>query len=298
MVRTIKNEENASCAGIGRSPRFRSMNMTTSTDAPKNQNPLEQMKKNARAAWAAGDYPAVAKRQLWPVGERIVRHAAVRAGEDVLDVACGTGNAALRAAAAGARTVGVDLTPELLDAGRSLTRQAGVAVEWKEGDAENLPLADESFDVVLSVFGCMFAPRHDVVARELSRVLRPGGRIGICAWTPEGAVGRFFRAMGAYMPPPPAEFATPPLAWGTEDHVRRLFSGTGVTLEFRRETVEFAPLESLEAEVEFATTKFGPLIMARKFLEPQGRWPALLADLARLMEKPEPSEYLVILGRK
>jgi len=104
--------------------------------------------------------------------------------------------------------------------------------------------------------------------------------------------------MGGYMPPPPPEFATPPLAWGNEDHVRRLFSGTGVELEFRRETVEFAPLESIEAEVEFATTKFGPLIMARKFLEPQGRWSALLADLARLMEKQEPSEYLVILGRK
>ena len=136
------------------------------------------------------------------------------------------------------------------------------------------------------------------VARELARVLRRGGRLGICAWTPEGAVGRFFRAMGGYMPPPPPEFATPPLAWGTEDHVRRLFSNTGVELEFRRETVDFPPLESVEAEVEFATSKFGPLIMSRKFLEPQGRWPALLADLARQMEQREPSEYLVILGRK
>jgi SAM-dependent methyltransferase len=274
------------------------MNPSNSSESPQNPSPLEQLKKNARAAWAAGDYPAIARRQLWPVGERIVRHVGIRAGEDVLDVACGTGNAALRAAAAGARTVGVDLTPELLQAGRALASEAGVAVEWKEGDAESLPLADESFDAVVSVFGCMFAPRHEVVAREVARVLRRGGRLGICAWTPEGAVGRFFRAMGAYMPPPPPDFSTPPLAWGNEDHVRRLFSGTGVELEFRRETVDFPPLESLEAEVEFATTKFGPLIMARKFLEPQGRWPALLADLARLMEKQDPSEYLVILGRK
>jgi SAM-dependent methyltransferase len=227
-----------------------------------------------------------------------VRHVEVRSGEDVLDVACGTGNATLRAAAAGARAVGLDLTPTLLDTARSLASEAGVSVTWTEGDAENLPFPDESFDVALSVFGCMFAPRHDVVARELARVVRRGGRLGICAWTPEGAVGRFFRAMGAYMPPPPPEFSTPPLAWGSEDHVRRLFSGTGVELEFRRETVDFPPLESIEAEVEFATTKFGPLIMARKFLEPQGRWPALRADLARQMEQREPSEYLVILGRK
>jgi SAM-dependent methyltransferase len=274
------------------------MNPVTSGASPSNPGPLEQLKKNARAAWAAGDYPAIARRQLWPVGERIVQHVGVRSGEDVLDVACGTGNAALRAAAAGARTVGVDLTPELLEVGRALAHDAGLTVEWKEGDAENLPFSDESFDAVVSVFGCMFAPRQDVVARELSRVLRRGGRLGICAWTPEGTVGNFFRALGAYMPPPPAEFATPPLAWGTEAHVRRLFSDTGVELEFRRETVEFPPLGTVDAEIEFVTTKFGPLIMARKFLEPQGRWPALLADLARLLEKPEPSEYLVILGRK
>jgi ubiquinone/menaquinone biosynthesis C-methylase UbiE len=274
------------------------MNTTNSIQSPDNRGVLEQLKKNARAVWAAGDYPTVAKRQLWPVGERIVRQAGVRSGEDVLDVACGTGNAALRAAAAGARTVGVDLTPELLDAGRALAHDAGVAIEWKQGDAESLPAADESFDVVLSVFGCMFAPRHDVVARELARVLRRGGRLAITAWTPEGAAGRFFRAMGAYMPPPPPEFATPPLAWGTEEHVRRLFAGTGMELEFRRETVDFPRLESIEAEIEFATAKFGPLVMARKFLESQGRWPALLQDLTRLMEQQEPSEYLVILGRK
>jgi SAM-dependent methyltransferase len=265
---------------------------------PTNQGVLEQLKKNARAAWSAGDYPTVAKRQLWPVGERIVRRLGIEPGEDVLDVACGTGNAALRAASAGARTVGVDLTPELLEEGRKLASDAGVTVDWREGDAESLPLESERFDVVLSVFGCMFAPRHDVVARELARVLRRGGRLGICAWTPEGTVGKFFRAMGGYMPPPPPAFATPPLAWGTEDHVRRLFADTGVRLEFARETVDFPRLESLEAEIEFATTKFGPLVMARKFLEPQGRWTALLADLAKLLEHQEPSEYLIILGRK
>jgi SAM-dependent methyltransferase len=275
--------------------RLAHMNMETST---ANQGILEQLKRNARSAWSAGDYPTVAKRQLWPVGERIVRRLGIKPGEDVLDVACGTGNAALRAASAGARTVGVDLTPELLDVAQKLATEAGVTIEWREGDAESLPVASDRFDVVMSVFGCMFAPRHDVVARELARVLRRGGRLGICAWTPEGTVGKFFRAMGGYMPPPPAPFATPPLAWGTEDHVRRLFASTGIELEFARETVEFPRLDSLEAEIEFATTKFGPLVMARKFLEPQGRWPALLADLAKLLEHQEPSEYLIILGRK
>lgn len=258
---------------------------------------LEQFKKNARAGWAAGDYPAIAQRQLWPVGERIVRRIGVRPGQDVLDVACGTGNAALRAAEAGARTVGIDLTPELLQVGRSLASEAGVSVDFREGDAESLPLSDGSFDVVLSVFGCMFAPRHAVVAREMARVVRSGGRLGICSWTPEGSVGRFFRTMGSYMPKPP-DFALPPLLWGTEDHVRSLFADTGVSFEFLRETVEFPQMSSLEAEIEFMTTKFGPLVMARRFLEPAGRWPALLEDLARLLEHPEPSEYLVALGKK
>src|SRR4051794_4393978 len=162
---------------------------------------LEQMKQGVRATWAAGDYEEIARRTLWPVGERIVRRAAVAPGEDVLDVACGTGNAALRAAAAGARVVGVDLTPELFEAGRRLAAEARVEVEWVEGDAEELPAGDDAFDVALSVFGCIFAPRHAVTARELARVLRPGGRLCVTAWTPEGEMGKLFRTLGGYLPP-------------------------------------------------------------------------------------------------
>ncbi len=162
---------------------------------------LEQVKQAARAAWGAGDYPSVARRNLWDVGERIVRRVGVAPGEDVLDVACGTGNAAIRAAEAGGRVVGVDLTPKLLEAGERLAAEANVEIDWIEGDAEALPVDDESFDVVLSVFGCMFAPRHDVTAQELARVLRSGGRLGVCAWTPDGYMGEFFRTMGGYMPP-------------------------------------------------------------------------------------------------
>jgi SAM-dependent methyltransferase len=258
---------------------------------------LDQMKQGVRASWAAGDYPAVAQRQLWPVGERVVERVGVTPGDDVLDVACGTGNAALRAAAAGGRVTGVDLTPQLLDAGRRLAADAGVEIDWIEGDAEALPLSDDSFDVVVSVFGCMFAPRHRVTASELVRVLRPGGRLCVTAWTPEGAMGDFFRTLGGYLPRPPG-FAEPPLCWGSEDHVRELFAGTGLELEFARQTIDFPRFDSLDEEIEFATTKFGPLILARRMLEPQGRWQALLDDLGRMLADPAPAEYLVTVGQQ
>src|SRR5215218_8915057 len=194
-------------------------------------NGLAQFKQMARASWAAGDFPAIARNDLWAMGERIVRRVGVCPGEDVLDVACGTGNAAIRAAEAGGRVVGVDVTPELFEAGRREATAAGVEIEWIEGDAEDLPFADESFDVVLSTFGCLFAPRHEITAREMARVLRRGGRMALFNWTPEGGVGQSFKRMGRYMPPPP-DFVSPPLLWGTEQHVRDLFAGTGVDLEF------------------------------------------------------------------
>jgi SAM-dependent methyltransferase len=259
-------------------------------------NELDQMKQGVRATWAAGDYAAVAEKTLWPIGERIVRRVGVAPGEDVLDVACGTGNAAIRAARAGGRVVGVDLTPELFEAGRRLAAASGVSVEWVEGDAEALPVDDASFDVVVSVFGCMFAPRHRVTAAELARVLRPAGRLCIAAWAPDGLMGEFFRTLGAYFPPPPP-FAEPPLAWGDEDHVRELFAGTGVELAFAREQAEPPQFDSADDEIEFTTSNFGPLIMARRMLEPQGRWPALLDDMRRLIERRAAAEYLVIMGR-
>jgi SAM-dependent methyltransferase len=258
---------------------------------------LATLKQGARATWAAGDYPAIAQRQLWTVGPRIVRAVGVRPGDDVLDVACGTGTAALRAAQAGGRVVGVDLTPELFAAGRRLAAEAGVQIEWVQGDAEDLPLADESFDVVLSTFGCMFAPRHAVTAHELARVLRPGGRLGLTCWTPEGGMGDFFRTVGAYMPPPSA-LAEPPALWGSEAHVEELFEETGVELEFQRDVVTPVPFESTDAAIEFLATKFGPMTMARQITEASGRWPELRAELATLYERDEPLEYLMILGRK
>jgi ubiquinone/menaquinone biosynthesis C-methylase UbiE len=257
---------------------------------------LAKLKQGARAAWAAGDYPAIARRQLWEVGARIVDRVAISPGEDVLDVACGTGNAALRAAQAGGRVVGVDLTPELLDEGRRLAAEADVEVDWRHGDAEELPVEDERFDVVLSTFGCMFAPRHAVAAREIARALRPSGRIGICSWTPEGVMGEFFQKVGSYLPPP-SPLAEPPVLWGSEAHVEQLFADTEVELAFERDTLDPPRFESTDAALEFMQ-KFGPMIMARRLAEAAGRWPELRADLVDNYERGEPAEYLIVLGRK
>jgi SAM-dependent methyltransferase len=266
--------------------------MTTQTVAG-----LAEAKQHARMTWATGDFAEVARLTLWPVGERLVQRVGVGRHEDVLDVACGTGNAALRAAQAGGRTTGVDLTPELFDAGRALAAEAGVDIAWVEGDAEDLPFEDASFDVVLSTFGVMFAPRHRVAATEIARVLRPEGRLGLASWTPEGASGRMFRALGAYAPPPPP-FAEPPLAWGDEDHVRELFDGTGIVLEFAREDVPLSPFPTAEEAVAWSERTFGPTIMLKAMLEQRGEWAACRQTLLEQYDPAGRAEYLVVTGRK
>src|SRR5262249_28104880 len=192
---------------------------------------LAAIKQGARATWAAGDYPAIARKQLWEMGPRVVAAARIRPGEDVLDVACGTGNVAIRAAQAGANVTGLDLTPALFDEGRALAADAQVTVDWVRGDAEDLPFPEASFDVVASSFGCMFAPRHQVTADELARVLRPGGRLVVTGWAPDGAMGTFFRTVGPYLPPPPP-LAEPPILWGDEDHLRGLVAASGIEVRF------------------------------------------------------------------
>jgi SAM-dependent methyltransferase len=193
--------------------------------------------------------------------------------------------------------IGVDLTPELFPAGRRLADEAGVNVDWVEGDAEALPFEDASFDVVLSTFGAMFAPRHDVTAKELSRVLRPGGRLGLCNWTPEGIQGEFFSTLGAHLPPAPT-FAQPPLLRGSRDHVNTLFAGTGMSLEFDRDTVEGASYASADDALDFLSGIFGPMMMLRGMLESTGRWADVRDELAKIYARHEPAEYLVVLGRK
>ena len=257
---------------------------------------LAEMKQRTRAAWAMGDYPAVASRMLWEVGERLVRQVGIGTGEDVLDVACGSGNAALRAAGAGGRVVGVDLTPELFDAGRKLAADAGVMVDWREGDAEALPFPDASFDVVLSVFGCMFAPRHQVAAEEMLRVLRPGGRFAFTAWTPHSGQGEFFRTLAGLMPPAPP-FAQPPLLWGTERHVRELFDRGGVALDFDRDQLHAQRFASGTEAFDWLGSRFGPMLALRGPLG-ENRWNEIRATLSELYERGTPEEYLIVVGRK
>jgi SAM-dependent methyltransferase len=253
-----------------------------------------------RIVWEKGNFGVLA-RHIWDVGASIVEHAAVHEGEDVLDVACGTGNAALRAAARGARVTGLDIVPALLEQGRELAREEGVEVEFVEGDAEALPFADESFDVVLSTFGCMFVPDHRLAAREIARVLRPGGRIGIAAWSPEGTTSEMSQVTAKHMPPPPEGFE-PPMLWGTEDHVREIFAGTGVEPEFTREKVQMGH-ESPEKTMEEFETYFGPVVMARETMEPQGTWQALRDDMLDVFRCADAAdddgvEYLVMTGGK
>src|SRR5262245_45689186 len=186
-----------------------------------------------RSMWALGDYHRFATATVWELGPQLVAACGVSPGQRVLDVAAGTGNVAIRAAQAGASVVASDLTPENFDAGRQAARESGVDLEWVEGDAEKLPFGDAEFDVVTSSFGALFAPSHHAVARELVRVCRPGGVIGMMNFTPDGAGGDFFRVLSAFAPPP-SPGAQPPLLWGTEDHVRNLFGDTVESLDATR----------------------------------------------------------------
>jgi SAM-dependent methyltransferase len=276
--------------------------MTTETQT---QTPTPTMADKLRATWDAGDYAEVADRLVMPLGPVAVEAAAIGAGDEVLDVATGTGNASIPAAATGARVTGLDIAPGLLRTARARAEAAGVTAEFVEGDAEDLPFADASFDVVTSTLGIQFAPHHERTAAELARVLRPGGRMALCNWTPEGYIGRFFAALGPYMPASPAGVSPPP-RWGDPDHVTALFAGTGVTLSFARRTVDFRD-RSPESFIDFMATCYGPLVKAREMLSADGRWNGLRADLVALSAAMDegtagafrvPSEYLVVTGSK
>ena len=172
--------------------------------------------------WALGDYHRFATQLVWEVGPVLVEAGGIGPGMDVLDVAAGTGNVALRAAEAGARVTASDLTPESLAVGRREAEARGLDLEWVEADAEALPFGDGEFDVVTSAFGAIFPPDQEAVARELVRVCRPGGTIVMANFTPEGLAGDFFGTLARHAPGPGGPS---PLLWGTEAHVRSLLGG-------------------------------------------------------------------------
>ena len=263
---------------------------------------MDALKVKHRAMWALGDYPAVATEVIPSLGPVLVAAAGVRAGDRVLDVAAGSGNAAIPAALAGARVVASDLTPELLDTGRRAAEAAGVELEWREADAEELPFADGEFDVVLSCVGVMFAPHHAAAAGELVRVCRPGGTVALLSWTPEGFIGQMFAAMRPYVPPPPPGAQPPPL-WGDEAHVRDLLGSAVTSFSARRQALRVSRFGSAAEFLAFFKQCYGPTIAAYRGLEPD-RAAALDADLLALGDRfatadgPMDWEYLLVTARR
>jgi ubiquinone/menaquinone biosynthesis C-methylase UbiE len=241
----------------------------------------EELKERQKQTWAAGDFDKIARRIETPSLD-LLDALEVGAGRTLADIACGTGNAAVPAAERGAQVTGLDITPKLLEIARDRAAEAGVEVEFVEGDAENLPFDDGSFDRVSSVFGTMFAPDHARAAAEAVRVCRPGGMVGFCAWTPEGLNGRMFAVVGSHMPPPPEGFQ-PPVLWGVEDHMRDLLAPTGAEPHFERRSVTWEA-ESAEEWMQEAERWLGPAVMAKAALEPEGKWEALRGDLVSLFE--------------
>ncbi len=242
----------------------------------------EKLKQGQRAVWSAGDWPKFAP-ILQEVADSVVGGLGVQPGHDYLDVATGSGNAAIAGARRGARTTGLDLVPELVEAARARAAAEGLEIELVVGNAEELPFADDSFDRVSSIFGAIFAPRHRQAADELVRVARPGARIAVTAWTPEGMNGQMFKTIGEHMPPPPEGFE-PPALWGSEEHVRELFSVPGLEVGCEKRMAEIA-WDSLEDWMAHCEHNLGPIVMARAALEPEGRWDAARADLIALEER-------------
>jgi len=263
-------------------PRCTLPAMTTHAITPAAAPRIAELKLAHRRLWASGDYHSVVERMISDVPPRhLLDRVKIEPGMKVLDVAAGTGNAAIRAAQRGAEVTALDLVPELLDRGRQWAAAAGVEVNWVEGDAEDLPFADGAFDCVVSIFGVQFAPRHEVSASEVLRVTRPGGAIGVINWTPQGHIGSVLKAVGSAMPKPP-EFASPPPLWGDEAHVDALFAGQRV--EHERALNPFVGFESPEDWVGFMEAYYGPMLTARARLEPEGRWAPLREQLVVLTE--------------
>lgn len=217
------------------------------------------LKAKHRAMWASGDYPALAHDLIWSLGPRLVEAVAVQPGERVLDVAAGSGNAAIPAALRGADVVASDLTPELFGAGERRAREAGVELQWRPADAEALPFDDDSFDVTVSCLGVMFAPHHERSAAEVLRVTRPGGRIGLLSWTPQGFIGRMFATMKPFNAPLPPGAQPAPL-WGDESHVRALFGDAVADVTAVRETIRIDRFRDGREFREYFRTHYGPTI--------------------------------------
>ena len=261
------------------------------------------IKQRQQATWASGDF-AVIGTTLQIVGETLAEAVDVRAGERVLDVAAGNGNATLAAARRFAHVTSTDYVQHLLDKGAARAKAEGLDVEFQLADAEALPFDDGSFDVLLSTFGAMFTPDQSKAARELRRVVRSGGRIGMANWTPEGFIGELFRVIGAYVPPP-AGMESPAL-WGSEPRIVELFGPEATDLRCVRRDFRFR-YRSAAHWIEVFRNFYGPTHKAYAALDPK-RQARLTADITALLERRNvggpnslvvPGEYLeVVITRK
>jgi SAM-dependent methyltransferase len=252
---------------------------------------IATIKQRQQAAWASGDYSAVGTRLL-PTAERLCDAVDLRAGERVLDVACGNGNAALAAARRFCQVVGVDYVPALLERARQRAQAEGLEVDFQEADAEDLPFPDDTFDVVLSTCGAMFAPDQERTAAELLRVCRPGGRIGMVNWTPDSYVGELFRAIGRQLPPPPG--LRPPVLWGSEERLRELF-GPEVTIVAPRRSFLWR-FPSAEHQAEFFASYYGPTNKALATLAPDAA-AALKTDMVATVRRFDVSDDATLVLR-
>ncbi|MBD3782569.1 MAG: class I SAM-dependent methyltransferase [Micrococcales bacterium] len=222
-----------------------------------------EVKARHRALWALGDYPSVADTVIPHLGETLVDAVRIAPGERVLDVAAGCGNASLPAARAGGDVTASDLTPELLAVGRARAEAEGLPLLWDVADAEDLPYPSATFDVVLSCVGVMFAPVHEAAAAELVRVCRPGGRLGLLAWTPEGFIGRLLAAIRPWAPPPPPGAQPPPL-WGREEHVLDLLGDGVVDVRAERHDLVVDAFATPEEFRRFFVERYGPTVAVHR----------------------------------
>src|SRR5262249_42540239 len=255
--------------------------------------------------WSQGDYPSMAKR-LNPAAELVVERAHITFGERVLDVACGTGNAALLAARHGADVSGVDIEPALLAIAGERAREVGVRVHWHRGEAEALDVADGEFDAVLSVFGVMYAADHEAAARELARACAPGGRVVLASWTPGSFMPKLGGALGPYLPPPP-EGSLPPSRWGDSDQLDQLLGHAGLRIEASERQRVALGFDSRYDAAHFLIDTAGHVVSERRRLQGEGRWTDLLADLSVLIAEEDRGrgsravldcEYLLTVARK
>lgn len=276
------------------------MNTTMTQPTPD----IQTIKARQKATWESGDFGQVAK-LITSVAEQFMARIELRPGMKVLDAACGTGNLAVIAARRGCVTSGLDIASNLIVQARERARQESLEIEFTEGDAEAMPYADASFDVVVSMYGVMFAPRPERVASELLRVTKPGGLIALANWTPDGFVGKMFAVFARHLPPPAG--LPSPLLWGDETVVRARFNGDGEALRLARQIASMRLPFDPAGAVDFFRRYYGPTLRAFGSLPAAGQ-EALMRDLVELQtrhnvstrpdETDTPSEYLEVHVRR